>query len=259
MKTVTVSHQGPVALITIDRPDVLNALGTAAAAELLAAADSLRENTDVRAVVVTGAGTRAFSAGADIAEFASLAGPDAFLGFIQVLENAVSAIAELPQPVLAAVEGVALGGGCELAMACDLRVAGERARFGLPEVKLGLLPGLGGTQRSIRLLPPAVATRMLLTGEAITAAEAHQHGLCETPVPAGTALEAAMALASKLAAGPPLAMGAAKRLTRVGAEVPLSDAIIMEQQVAWQLFGTVDGREGVAAFLAKRPATFVGR
>jgi enoyl-CoA hydratase len=253
---VRLEREGAVALITLDRPDVLNSFNTAMADELLLAAAVLQDDTSARAVVVTGAGGRAFCAGADIAEFGALVSPDDFHGFIGHLSRAVEAIAALPQPVIAAVEGVAFGGGCELAMACDLRTASERTRFGLPEIKLGLLPGLGGTQRAIRLLPAGMATRMLLTGDPIVATEAHLVGFCEPPTPAGGALDAAIALAERLSQGPGEAMAAAKHLIGRGRELTLDIAIAMEQETGRRLFGTADAAEGVKAFLEKRPAVF---
>ena len=251
-------RDGAIALLTLDRPDALNSFNTSMADELLVAAEELANDASVRAVVVTGAGGRAFCAGADIVEFGALASPDAFLEFIGHLSRAVEAIAELPQPVIAAVEGVALGGGCELAMACDLRTASERSRFGLPEIKLGLLPGLGGTQRAIRMLPVALATRMLLTGDPITASEAHNVGFCEPPTPVGGALEAGLALAGSLGSGPREAMSAAKQLVRRGRELTLAEALAMERETGRRLFGLSDAAEGVGAFLEKRQAAFGG-
>ena len=245
-----------VALVTLERPEVHNSFNTAMADELVATAARLAGDTSVGAVVITGAGGKAFCAGADIAEFGALSSPDAFLGFIRRLGGAVEAIAALPQIVIAAVEGVAFGGGCELAMACDLRIASSRARFGLPEVKLGLMPGLGGTQRAPRLLPRGVALRLLITGEPMGADEAHRLGFCEPPVDVGGALDAALDLARSLAAGPRGAIAAAKRLVDDGAVLGLADALALEQQVGSGLFGTPDAREGVAAFLEKRPPHF---
>ncbi|MGD9703694.1 MAG: enoyl-CoA hydratase/isomerase family protein [Acidimicrobiia bacterium] len=254
--TIRLERQGAVALITLDRPDVLNSFNTAMADELLLVAGELESDATIGAVVVTGSGGKAFCAGADIAEFGALSSPDDFHEFISHLSRAVEAIGALRQPVIAAVEGVAFGGGCELAMACDLRTASERTRFGLPEIKLGLLPGLGGTQRAIRLLPVAVATRMLLIGDPIAAAEAHLVGFCEPPTPVGGALDAAMVLAEQLSEGPREAMAAAKHLIRDGRELPLRDAIALEQATGRRLFGTPDAAEGVSAFLKKRTAAF---
>jgi enoyl-CoA hydratase/carnithine racemase len=256
--TVTLSRDVGVAVVTLDRPDALNALDRFTANELIDVTDALAADSSVRAVVVTGGGTRAFCAGADIAEMGTFAGPADFLAFIQLLQRATGAFAALAKPTIAAIEGVALGGGFELALACDFRVVGERARLGLPEIKLGLLPGLGGTQRAIRQLPGSVAMRLLMVGDPLDASTAHRHGLCEEPVPAGEALAAALELAHRLAAGPPLAMAAAKRLAREGIELELPAAIALEQTVVSELFGTADAAEGIAAFLAKRPADFTG-
>jgi enoyl-CoA hydratase/carnithine racemase len=158
--------------------------------------------------------------------------------------------------VIAAVEGIAFGGGCELAMACDLRAVSTRTRFGLPEIKLGLLPGLGGTQRTIRMLPASIALRMLITGEPLDAETAFQVGFCERPVDPGGALADALRIAESLCTGPREAMAAAKRLVRAGTELDLAAAMALEREVGRELFGTDDGREGVAAFLEKRPPAF---
>jgi len=245
-----------VAVITLDRPEVLNSFNMAMADELLAATAELEVDTGVGAVVIRGAGGRAFCAGADIAEFGALATPDDFHGFISHLGRAIEAVAALPQPVIAAVEGIAFGGGCELAMACDLRTASTRTRFGLPEIKLGLLPGLGGTQRAIRMLPGSVSLRLLVTGEPLDAETGHRFGFCEQPVVPGEALADALALAASLCAGPHTAIAAAKRLWRDGAALALDEAIALEQETGRELFGTADGREGIAAFLEKRDAVF---
>ncbi len=255
---VRTEQQGAVCVVTLDRPDVLNSFNTAMADELVALAERVAADDSVRVLVITGAGDRAFCAGADIAEFGALDSGGDFYEFCGRLSRAVEAIAALAQPVIAAVEGAAFGGGCELAMGCDLRVASESARFGLPEVKLGLMPGLGGTQRAIRMLPAAVAAHMLMTGDPLTAATAHAVGFCEAPTQRGGALAAAMELAEKLAAGAPLAIAAAKDLMREGAALEFTEALTLEQQTGRRLFDTADAREGVAAFSAKRTATFTG-
>ncbi|HEX6657085.1 MAG TPA: enoyl-CoA hydratase/isomerase family protein [Ilumatobacter sp.] len=245
-----------VALITLTRPEVHNSFNTAMADELLQIASELAGDPSIGAVVVTGAGEKAFCAGADVAEFGALGSPERFHRFVSHLSTAVEAIAELPQPVIAAVEGIAFGGGCELAMACDLRTASTRTRFGLPEIKLGLLPGLGGTQRAIRMLPRSVALRMLITGEPLDAETAFGAGFCERPVEPGGALADALRLADVLRTGPRQAIAAAKRLASEGPELDLTAAIALEQEVGRALFGTDDGREGVVAFLEKRPPRF---
>ena len=160
---------------------------------------------------------------------------------------------------MAALHGVALGGGLELALACDLRVADDTARLGVPEIKLGLLPGAGGTARLPRLLPKAIAKQMLLTGAPLSAADAHRLGLVNEVVPAGGALDAALALAASLSSLPPLALAAAKRLVDEGAAMPLRSAITLERETVAMLFGTEDRVEGVRAFLEKREPTFQGR
>ncbi len=245
-----------VAVVTLDRPRVHNSFNTAMAAELLVVARELSNDEETGAVVVAGAGGKAFCAGADIAEFGALDTPDEFYAFISHLGRAVEAISELPQPVIAAVEGIAFGGGCELAMACDFRTASERTKFGLPEVKLGLLPGLGGTQRAIRLLPPSVALELLVTGEPLDAQTAHRLGFCLEPVEAGGALNDAIEYASRLCAGPRQAIAAAKQLVRDGRRFDMATALELEKKVGRSLFGSPDGIEGVAAFLQKRPAQF---
>lgn len=250
-------HEG-LAVITLNRPDVLNSLNTTMADELVAIAADVAADRSVGAVVVAGAGGKAFCAGADISEFGALASPAEFHCFIANLRRAVEAIAALPQVVVAGVEGVAFGGGCELAMACDMRTASERTRFGLPEIRLGLLPGLGGTQRAVRLLPQAVGLRMLLTGEPLDAETAHRVGFCEPPVEAGRAVEDAVRLATALSTGPRLALAAAKRLVREGIAMELQSAIDLEQDVVRQLFATTDAHAGLSAFLAKRTAVFSG-
>ena len=246
-----------VGVVTLRRPDRLNALSSEVAAGLHEAFRAAGADDAVRAIVVAGDG-RAFCAGADIGELDTLDGPHGFSAFVRRLTDAFDSLARCPKPSVAAVHGVALGGGLELALACDLRVAEEGARL-VPEIKLGLLPGAAGTARLPRLLPKAVAKQLLLTGEPLLAAEAHRLGLVNEVVPAGTALDAALALASRLAALPPLALAAAKRLVDEGATLPLDAAVTLERETVSMLFGTADRVEGVRAFLDKRPPTFEGR
>jgi enoyl-CoA hydratase len=251
-----VEHQGRVAVITLQRPDRLNAIGTEMVASLSEVLSSLAVDDGVGALVVTGSG-RAFSAGADIVEFSSFAGPSQFATFIHRLTDALDQLQDLPKPSIAAINGIAFGGGMELALACDLRVAATEARLGLPEIKLGLLPGGGGTARVSRLLPPAIAKQLLLTGEPLGAADALRLGLVNQVV--DDALQGALTLASRLASLPPLALAAAKRLVDHGREMSLDAAIVFERETVSGLFGTEDRAEGVAAFLEKRAASFKGR
>ncbi len=256
--TVNSSRDDGVAVIALDRPEALNALDRATARELIEITDELGGDSSVRAVVIAGAGDRAFCAGADIAEMGTLAAPSDFLAFVQLLDRATGAFAAMDKPTVAAVDGVALGGGFELVLACDFCVLGERARLGLPEIKLGLLPALGGTQRTIRRPPEPLALRLLMVGDPLDAATAHRHGLCEQPVPWGQALTAALEVAHRLAAGPPLALAAARRLARDGIGLDLPEAIALEQSVVSELFGSADAAAGISAFLGKRPPDFTG-
>jgi enoyl-CoA hydratase len=251
-------HQGGVGLLVLDRPDRLNALSSAVAAAIAAGVAELAADDSVKAIVVAGEG-KAFCAGADIAELDTLDGPPAFSTFVLRLTGALTSLSSCPKPSVAAIHGVAFGGGCELALACDLRVAEETARIGVPEVKLGLLPGASGTARLPRLLPKAVAKQLLLTGDPLAAADAYRLGLINEVVATGGARVAAVALASRLAALPPLALAAAKRLVDEGATLPLETAITFERETVSTLFGTDDRVEGVRAFLEKRQPSFRGR
>ena len=248
---------GPVAVLTLNRPARLNAicsdvLGLLAAAVAAAAADDR-----VRALVIAGAG-RAFCAGADLTEIEALPDARAFRGFIARMTEVYQLIADCPKPSVAALHGVAFGGGLELALACDLRVAEHDARLGVPEMKLGVLPGAGGTQRLPRLAPAGIAKQMILTGEPLTAPRAHALGLVNELACPGEAVTAALGLAGQLAAGAPLALAAEKRLIDQGPGMDLAAAISYERESVSMLFGTADRAAGLAAFRARRPAVFTG-
>lgn len=244
-----------VALVRIDRPKI-NALSTALLGELGEEATALAG--DPPGAVVVWGGERIFAAGADIGE---LRGPSGARAVSEAFRTALDALASIPRPTVAAVTGYALGGGCELALACDLRVADERARFGQPEILLGVIPGGGGTQRLARLVGPARAKDLVLTGRQVDAEEAMRIGLVDRVVPAGKALEAALGLARELAAGPVLAAALAKRAIDEGLELVLSDGLGLEQDLFVDAFRTEDAGIGIQSFLDHGPgkARFVGR
>ncbi|MGW0948664.1 enoyl-CoA hydratase/isomerase family protein [Streptomyces sp. NPDC002623] len=246
-----------VAVLTLDRPERLNAIGTGTVGRLRAALAEIHDDDRVRALVLTGAG-RAFSAGADLGEIESFTRPGQFRDFVGRLTEAFAVLEEFPKPSVAAVHGFAFGGGLELALACDLRVAERGARLGLPEMKLGVLPGAGGTQRLPRLVPPAVAKQMILTGEPVDAARAHAIGLVNELAAPGEALRTAEALAGRLAAGAPLALAAGKRLVDRGLGMDLEAAVSYERETVSVLFCTEDRVEGLKAFRERRPGEFRG-
>jgi enoyl-CoA hydratase len=245
-----------VALITFDRQDALNALTFDLLDELADALEALDADPACRAIVLTGAGKRAFAAGADIGELAtqtpvSLAAEGRF--------NAWDRLSAIRTPLIAAVRGFALGGGCELAMTCDMIVAGEDAQFGQPEIRLGVMPGAGGTQRLTRAIGKAKAMELILTGRTMTAREAEAHGLVTRVVPSESTLTAALELAGAVARQAPLAALAAKRAILDAAELSLSGGIEQERQSFFLLFASDDQSEGMTAFAEKRPATWTGR
>jgi enoyl-CoA hydratase len=247
-------HQ--VATIWINRPDKLNALNAAVLAELAAAFDTHAKNPDIRAIVITGEG-RAFVAGADIGEIAALEPADLH-ALAERGQRIFDAIENASKPVIAAVNGFAFGGGCELALACHVRVASTAAKFGLPEVKLGVIPGYGGTQRLPRLVGRGAALRLILSGEAIDGAEAHRIGLAEFLAEPDKVLETAYAFAGACAKNGPLAIAKALHAVAAGLNGSLPDGLRGEAMDFGALGKTADMREGTKAFLEKRAATFTG-
>lgn len=254
-KTLLLDIAGGVATLAVNRPEVRNALDFETIGELHAALDHLRDRDDVGVVILTGSGDRAFVSGADIRELAQRKKRDALLGINQRLFTAVE---ELPKPVVAAVNGVAFGGGCELAMACDLRVAVEEARFGLPETGLGIIPAAGGTQRLPRLVGWGKARELILTGELIDAAEALRIGLVSKVVPRDRLMPEARAYADKMLARGPLALRLAKLALNASARTGLDTGLTIESLAQAICFESTDKAEGMAAFLEKRKPSFRG-
>lgn len=252
--TLTVSER--IATLTISRPEKLNALNEETVAELGRAIDEVRHRDDIGGVIVTGAG-RAFVAGADIGEIAAQTAISA-KNLAQRGQRVFGRFERSPKPVIAAVNGFALGGGCELAMACHIRVAADTAKFGQPEVKLGLIPGYGGTQRLPRLVGKGRALQLLLTGEMISAAEAYRIGLVNQVVPAAELQPAATAMMRQILANAPLAVAQCIEAVHRGLDASLDDGLALEATQFGLLAGTSDTQEGTRAFLDKRAARFAG-
>ncbi len=257
-QNLRIERRDRVAVLTIDRPKVLNALDAATMKELDAAFAELGADESVQAVIVTGAGDRAFVAGADINE---LAKQDSRSGYETSLrgQRVFRRIETLGKPVIAAVNGYALGGGLELALACHLRIAAEGARMGLPEVSLGAIPGYGGTQRLARLIGKGRALEMILTGERIDAAEAFRTGLVNRVVPAERLLASCEEMARKILSNGPLAVRHALDAVERGLDGALEEGLVLEASLFGVLCGTEDYREGMKAFQEKRPPRFEGR
>jgi enoyl-CoA hydratase len=255
--TLLVDISNRIATLTINRPDKLNALNDATISEIGRAVDDAITNGDVGGIVITGAG-RAFVAGADISQLASQTP-------VQARERARQGQAVFrriemsPKPIVAAVNGFALGGGCELAMACHVRIASETAQFGQPEVKLGITPGFGGTQRLARLVGRGRALQLLLTGERIDAREAHRIGLVNAVVPSADVVTAAQALLGQMLANAPLAIALCIEAVDRGLDMGMDEGCSLEANHFGLLAATSDMREGMQAFLEKRPAQFRGQ
>jgi enoyl-CoA hydratase len=252
-----VERDGAVAILTINRPTVLNALNTQTVDELRRAMLELKADATARAIIVTGAGPNSFVAGADINELAVLS-PTAGREHALAGQHVFDVIENLGKPVIAAINGFALGGGCELAMACTLRIAADTARLGQPEIALGLIPGYAGTQRLPRLVGKGRAMEMLLTGAPIGADEAQRIGLVHRVVPAADLMTEARTLAAQLAANAPVAMRYIMNAVNKGLEMPFAEACQYEATLFGLVASTDDMREGTAAFLEKRKPAFKG-
>ncbi len=257
-ETLLLELRDGVAQLTVNRPDKLNALNGTVISELGQAAEALADDPAVKAVIITGSGSKAFVAGADISELSSQ-GPFDGKARARVGQAVFRNFEHMTKPVVAAVNGFALGGGCELAMACHLRIASDNAKFGQPEVKLGLLPGYGGTVRLPRLVGKGRALELLLTGGMIDAAEAHRIGLVNRVVPQEKLLEEAHALVRTILEQGPLAVRAVLEAVDAGYEMTQADALLLEANLFGLLSSSADMREGTAAFLAKRKPAFEGR
>ena len=256
-ENLRVEKRGALAIVTLDRPKVLNALNTATFAELDSAFDELASDGEVRVALLTGAGERAFAAGADIRELAAVNAREG-KAFSLRGQAVFRKIETLGKPVIACVRGFALGGGCELALACTLRLAAEDAKFGQPEVKLGVIPGYGGSQRLPRLVGRGAALKLLLTGAIIDAAEALRIGLVDEVVPAADLMQRAESLATEIAAQAPLAIAETLRVVDEGLDVALDLALLREADRFGHLCDTADKAEGTTAFLEKRKPVWKG-
>jgi enoyl-CoA hydratase len=257
-ETLLCEVKDQIAKVTLNRPEVMNALNSKVFNDLEHVFMTLAGDVDVRVILLTGAGEKAFAAGADINEIARL---DVATGEAKARrgQEVFRMIETFGKPVIACINGFALGGGCELAMACSMRLVSETARLGQPEVKLGLIPGYGGTQRLPRLVGQPMALKLLLTGEMIGAAEALRIGLVDEVVPANRLMERAWELAKTIAGMAPLAIAACMEAVRWGTDLGLVAATDVEAEIFGRLCGTADKAEGTKAFLEKRPAVWLGR
>ena len=257
-ENILLEKKNAIAYVTVNRPKVLNALNVATMAELGSAFEEIKSDASIRVAILTGAGEKAFVAGADIGELAKL-DADSGKEFARRGQAVFDLIENLGKPVIACINGFALGGGCELALACTIRLASENAKLGQPEVKLGLIPGYGGTQRLARLVGKGRAMHMVLSGETITAQEAHRIGLVNEVTAAAELLPRAEAIAAKIIANAPLAVRYAMEAVNKGMEMPLAEGLKLEADLFGACCSTEDKKEGTAAFLEKRPAGFKGK
>jgi enoyl-CoA hydratase len=258
LENVAYAKKGPTAYVTLNRPKVLNALNTKTWQDLKTAFEDAREDAAIRGVILTGAGDKAFIAGADISELTNLTAVEAEKSSA-FGQSVLDLIENLGKPVIAAVNGFALGGGCETAMACTIRIAVENARFGQPEVKLGLIPGGGGTQRLPRLVGKGRALQLILTGEMISAQEAYRIGLVNEVVPAADLITRAEAILKQIFSNAPIAVKYSLEAVNKGLETSQTEGLSLEASLFGLCAGTEDKKEGTQAFLQKRAAKFQGR
>ena len=251
-------NQDGIGLITLNRPKALNALNQATLEELNQIADKLAQDTSVKVIIITGSGEKAFVAGADITQMQPMSAIEG-RNFGKLGQAVFNKIENLPQPVIGAINGFALGGGCELAMACDIRYASDKAKFGQPEVTLGITPGFAGTQRLARLVGKGRAKELLYTGDIIDAHEAYRLGLVNKVVPAEELMLAVMVLAQKILSRAPVAVQLCKAAVNEGLDTDLETGTAYEAEVFGLCFATADQKEGMGAFVEKRKAQFIGK
>ncbi|MHA1578423.1 MAG: enoyl-CoA hydratase/isomerase family protein [Candidatus Freyarchaeota archaeon] len=257
-KDIVFERKPPIGWVTLNRPDKLNAITLTMMEELSDVMDKLWDDEEIRVLVIIGAGDRAFCAGADITMFQGQK-PNSIFHIIRKIVDVTQKVEKFPKPVVAAINGFALGGGCEIAISCDFRIASEKAQFGQPEIRLGIIPGAGGTQRLSRLIGLGRAKELCMLGDRIPADEAYRIGLVNKVVPADKFREEVENFANRLAEGPPIALKMAKYACNFGTQVPLDIGLLLESGVFGVLFGTEDMVEGTTAFLEKRKAKFTGK
>ncbi len=257
-ETISYQQEGFIGFLTIERPQSLNALNSQVLRELTTLCDELKTKKDIRALIITGAGEKAFVAGADIKEMTNMSAQEA-KDFARKGQATFNSIEALPFAVIAAVNGFALGGGCELALACDIILASEKAKFGLPEVTLGLLPSFGGTQRLARSVGLFKAREMIFSGEFYSASECLKVGLVNQVIPPDQLAKAARTLAETITKRGPMAIANAKRAVNTGFDRLLSEGLAQEAELFGELFSTQDQKEGTSAFVEKRTPHFKGK
>jgi enoyl-CoA hydratase len=257
-ENILLEKKNSIAYVTVNRPKVLNALNMATMEELRAAFTDIKNDASIRVAIMTGAGEKAFIAGADIGELAKH-DPVSAKEYTHRGQSVLDLIENLGKPVIACINGFALGGGCEIAMACTMRLASENAKLGQPEVKLGIMPGYGGTQRLPRLVGKGIAMQLVLSGEMISAPEAHRIGLVNEVTTPAELIPRAEAIAQKIIANGPLAIQYSMEAVNKGLEMSLAEGLYLEATLFGVCCATEDKKEGMAAFLEKRPAQFKGR
>jgi enoyl-CoA hydratase len=257
-ENIILEYQDKVAVVKFNRPKALNALNSATLDDLKAAVDEIAANNSIRVVIITGEGTKAFVAGADIAEMQPM-NPMEAVTFSQKGHIAISALEKLDKPVIAAVNGYALGGGFEVALACDIIYASEKAKVGFPEVTLGILPGFGGTQRTAKLIGLARAKEMIFTGKTISAQDAYEIGLINKVVPDDQLMTQVQELAAKMCAAGPVGIRLAKGCVNKSLSLDIDTGLDYEAEAFGLCFGTSDQKEGMTAFLEKRTPTYSGK